>query len=143
MPFLYVYVCDLLEKLGELVSRDVPVLIGLKEKTNSIAIKWLAQHRNRLNELSVNSKAVMAMFMPELRTGWEYGLDGEALERLIARALNLPRNLHEELRMWRNGPAHGDLGACLEHVMDKMTRVSLHDNSRDDDIASQPRVPSY
>jgi hypothetical protein len=124
MPFLYVYVCDVLEKLGELVYRDCPTLVGLKEKRNMIAIKWFGQHRSRLNEFSVDSQAVIRMLYPEQRTDRNYGLDAERLEQLIARVLNLPRNLHHELQMWRNGPAHGDLGACVERVMDKMTWVS-------------------
>ena len=124
MPFLYVYVCDVLEKLGELVYRDCPLLVGFKEKTNTIAVKWLSQHRCRLNEFSVDSQAVIGMLYPEQRTDRGYGLDAERLEQLIARVLNLPRNLHSELQVWRNGLAHGDLGACVERVMDKMTWVS-------------------
>ena len=124
MPFLYVYVCDLLEKLSQLVDRDCPLLVGLEKETNRRIVDWLRQHRGSLNESSVDDQAVMLMFTPEKRTDRDYGLDSVRLEQLIARVLNLPRVLHLELQMWRNGPAHGDLAACVERVMAKMTWVS-------------------
>lgn len=123
MPFLYVYVCDLLEQLAGLVYRDCPLLVGLKEKTNQFAIDWFRQHKGSLNEGGVDDQAVLASFMPEKRTDRDYGLDAERLEQLIARVLNLPRDLHCDLRLWRNGLAYGDLAACVERVMDKMSWV--------------------
>lgn len=125
MPFPYIYVCDLLEKLAGLVYRDRPLLDELKEKTNQFAVDWFRQHRASLNASSVDDQAVLASFMPEKRTDREYGLDAAGLEQLIARVLNLPRDLHGELRLWRDGLAYGDLAACVERVMDKMTWVSI------------------
>lgn len=123
MPFPYVYICDLLEELGHLVYRDRPMLVGLEKETNNRAVNWLTQHRRSLNEFSVDSAAVMMMFTPENWTDRDYGLDEGRLEQLIARVLNLPRDLHIELRMWRDGPAHEDLAVCVQRVMDKMTWV--------------------
>jgi hypothetical protein len=124
MPFLYVYVCDLLEKLGELFYRGCPVHIGLDETINDIAVRWFRNHKNSLNQFSVDATAVMMMIFTPARTDRDYGLDAERLEQLISRVLNLPRDLCDELQMWRNHSTNGDLAACLEGVMNKMTRVS-------------------
>jgi len=128
MPFLYVYVCDLLEHLGELYSHDCPTIIGLEKKTNDRTVKWLHRHRCRLNEFSVDARAVMMFFTPEKQTDRDYGLDVDRLEQLIARVLSLPRDLRTELHLWRKGASYGDLGACVKRVVDKMTwvRVLLH-----------------
>ena len=125
MPFLYVYVCDLLENLSELYSHDCPTLIGLEKKTNDRVVKWFQRHKNRLNEFSVDSRTVMMFFMPQKQTDRIYGLDVERLEQLIARVLGLSRELCADLQQWRQGPAHGDLGACVKRVMDKMTGVRI------------------
>lgn len=125
MPFLYVYVCDLLEDLGCLVYRDCPMLVGLEKETNNRTVNWFKRHKNRLNEFSVDARAVMMFFHPEKHIDRDYGLDAERLEQLIARVLNLPRNLHTELQMWRNGPVYGDLAACVQRVMEKMAGVRI------------------
>jgi hypothetical protein len=122
MPFPYIHVCALLEQLDGIANR--PVLLATKEKTNDAAIRWLSLHRHRLNEQSVDSPAVMAMFHSVQRTDRDYGLDVERLERLIARALSLSRTLHDNLRLWREGTVHGDLGACVERVIKEMPQVS-------------------
>ncbi|KAG0646470.1 hypothetical protein D0Z07_7513 [Hyphodiscus hymeniophilus] len=124
MPFLYVYICDLLEQLGELHSPDCPTLIGLDKKTNDRTVKWFQRHQHRLNEFSVDASAVIRFFTPQKQTDRDYGLDGERLEQLIARVLGLPRHLHAELQLWRQGAVYGDLGACVKRVMDKLTWVA-------------------
>jgi DNA ligase-4 len=97
--------------------------VGLEKKTNDRTVQWFQRHRNHLNEFSVDARAVVMFFTPAKQTDRDYGLDAERLEQLIARVLGLSRNLHTELQMWRSGPAHGDLGACVKRVMEKMTSV--------------------
>jgi hypothetical protein len=138
MPFLFVYVCDLLEQLGSIFYRDCPLLTGLEKETNRRTVNWLKQHRHRLNEFSVDSAAVMMFFTPEKYTDRDYGLDAERLGRLIARLLNLSRDLYADLQLWRERPGHGDLGACVQRVMDKSTSVSGY--TRDYDVHLLLRV---
>ena len=123
MPFLFVYVCDLLEKLEELFSHACPVPIGLDERINDITVRWFRSHKNNLNRFSVDALAVAMMICTPARTDRDYGLDAERLEQLISRVLNLPRDLRDEIQMWHNGPAQSDLGACLATIMKKMSPV--------------------
>jgi hypothetical protein len=124
MPFPFVYICDLLEKLAELVHRDVPMLTkALEKETNKRTLDWLLQHRKSLNDFSTDDQAVLSTFRPEQRMDRDYGLDAGRLEQLIARVLNLPRNLYVELQMWRREPRQGDLAFNVEQVMEKLTLV--------------------
>jgi DNA ligase-4 len=141
MPFLYVYVCDLLEDLGHLVYRPCPMLVGLEKETNKRTVNWLQRHKNKLNEFSVDAQAVLMFFTPHKQTDREYGLDAERLEQLIARVLNLSSDQRAELQLWRKGPVHGDLAACVQQVMEKMTGVRIQSLPRDHHFRLRPLRP--
>jgi len=132
MPFPFVYVCDLLDVLEILVLRDPPLRrTDLDKAIAKETDQWLRMHCNSLNANATDDNAVILTFKPELRTDRVYDLDAVSLEQVIARVLNLPRVHLAELQRWRASPMSGDLGTCIQRVIDSMisvrcfTRVSV------------------
>lgn len=124
MPFPFVYVCDLLEDLEHLSRRDTPLLPkDLDYRTTEITLRWLKHHRNLLDATSTDDDAVILTFQPEKRVDRVYGLDTLALEQVIARVLNLPKQHYQDLKQWRHEPPSGDLASCVERVMENMATV--------------------
>jgi hypothetical protein len=127
MPFPFVYVCDLLEDLAHLSNRIVPLLpTDLAYRTTEITLRWLKRHRNLLDASSTDDDCVILTLQPEKRTDRAYGLDALALEQVVARVLNLPKQHYQDLQSWRHEPAQGDLASCVERVVDNMAVVSKH-----------------
>ena len=135
--FPFVYVCNLLDRLDDLVYRQSIILpTFLKKKKNTVVVHWFGSHCLALDNLS-REKAdnVLAMLQPaESRKGYVYGFDAGSLEQVIARALNLEREHLPELQQWRketqsSGPkGRCDLGYCVEQLM-KRHQV-LHTSTR-------------
>ena len=124
MPFPFVYVCDLLEDLAHLIHRDLPLLPkDVHHQTTETTLRWLKLHRSRLDAAATDDDAVILTLQPEKRTDRVYGLDAFALEQVVARVLNLPKQHHLDLQTWRHDPAKGDLAACVERVMENMAAV--------------------
>lgn len=125
MPFRFVYLCDLLDKLERPLLRDAPLLPHhLQEYTQKEVISWFRRHRDRLNEFSTNGNAVIMMLQPERWSDRDFGWNVGILEHLIARSLGLSKARHAHLQEWKSEPHKGDLGACVERVMDDMEQVS-------------------
>ncbi len=125
MPFPFVYVCDLLQELERLFTRDVPLLPGhhreeLREKTS----RWFRRHYRRLDEQGTDFRAVLSMFQPQNMTDRVYGVDASRLESIIARALNLTQAQYFSLQKWRSEPINGDLAVRVCQVMENMQGVS-------------------
>jgi hypothetical protein len=128
MPFPFVYVCDLLEDLANLYNRVIPLLPkDLDHRTTEITLRWLKHHRNLLDAAATDDDCVILTLQPEKRADRVYGLDAFALEQIVARVLNLPKQHYQDLQRWRHGPAEGDLASCVEQVMENMAAVSYHD----------------
>src|SRR5258708_2201593 len=110
MSFLFVYVCELLEKLEEPHLDDVPLLPAqLREYTNQQVIKWLKLHKNKLGDFGINSVALVSMLRPESLVDREYDLDTRSLELVIARVLRLSRQDYAKLQRWQRQPHLCDL----------------------------------
>jgi hypothetical protein len=125
MPFPFVYVCDLLEDLANLYNRVIPLLPkDLDHRTTEITLRWLKHHRNLLDAAATDDDCVILTLQPEKRADRVYGLDAFALEQIVARVLNLPKQHYQDLQRWRHGPAEGDLASCVERVMENMAAVS-------------------
>jgi hypothetical protein len=130
MPFSFIYVCDLLDKLADFVERDVPLLPKTVEnRINERCVDWFAQHCNSLNASSTDEQAVLMFLNPEKWTDRDYGLDSSRLGQLIARALHLPRKLVADLQRWQSEPARGDIAVCLERVMQSKHMASVSSTS--------------
>jgi hypothetical protein len=125
MPFPFVYVCDLLEKLERPFLRQVPLLPrDLRQYTLDLIMDFFKTFRDRLNLENTDDQAVLSMLQPENETDRVYGLDAESLELVLARVLNLSRHQYVELRIWKENPEYGDLSVCLHRVMGNMKNVS-------------------
>jgi hypothetical protein len=125
MPFLFVYVCDLLDKLERPRLRDVPLLPAhLDSYTKKTAIEWFQHHKNNLNAFGTNTGAVISMLRPENTADREYGIDAETLELLIARTLKLSRQAYAKLQRWQRQPQLCDLGLCVSEVIGTVKGVS-------------------
>jgi hypothetical protein len=126
MPFPFVYVCDLLEDLGRLYDRVVPLLPkDLDHRTTEITLRWLKRHRDLLDTAATDDDCVILTLQPEKRTDRVYGLDAFSLEQIVARVLNLPKQHCKDLQAWRNEPVQGDLASCVERVMQNMATVGF------------------
>ena len=65
MPFPFVYVCDLLEQLAQLITHHPPLLPKvLDNSTAEAALKWLREYRHLLDAATTDDDAVMRMFQP-------------------------------------------------------------------------------
>jgi hypothetical protein len=130
MPFLFVYLCDLLNDLERPYLRATPLLPrDLEKYTKDKVIYWLGRHRDALNAFSTDSRAVMSMLQPETQTDRVYGLDPESLELVIARVLGLSRRHYQDLQRWQTEPLRGDLAACVNGVMENAKIVSCCDST--------------
>lgn len=124
MPFLFAYVCDLLEKLEEPFLREVGYLPGrLHEYIRSHTSKWFMMHRKKLDAHSTDTNAVLSIFWPQRQTDRIYGLDQAHLEMAIARALQLSKLQFVELQSWRTDPLKRDLAFFVQRVMQNAKTV--------------------
>ncbi|KAH9219351.1 hypothetical protein DL95DRAFT_443454 [Leptodontidium sp. 2 PMI_412] len=121
MPFPFVYVCDLLDKIEGICVREVPLLQRDRvSQTKDSLISWFITHRWRINAQDTNSKSVLMILKPERQTDREYGVE-EYLEQILARIFKMPTPMYEKLKQ-RRDEAHnnGDLGLRLCQIMREM-----------------------
>lgn len=125
MPFPFVYVCDLLDKLEGICVREVLLLRKDRvAQTKSSILSWFTTHRWRINAQDTHSMALLMMLKPERHTDREYGLE-EYFEQILARIFKMPTPMYEKLRQWRDeAHNHGDFGSRLCQVMQDMRVVS-------------------
>ncbi|KAH7323938.1 hypothetical protein BKA65DRAFT_567912 [Rhexocercosporidium sp. MPI-PUGE-AT-0058] len=121
MPFPFVYVCDLLDKLESICVREVPLLRKDRvAQTKETLVYWFVTHRWRINAQDTHSKAVLMILKPERQTDREYGVE-KYLEQILARIFKMPTPMYEKLRRWRDDAHnHGDLGSRLCQIMQEM-----------------------
>lgn len=132
MPFLFVYVCDLLDELERPHLQDVPLLPPvLKARTMELVMRWLKRHKKDLGDFNTCSHAAISMLRPDFRTDHDYDLDAESLELVIARVLRLSREDYVKLHRWQTHPHLCDLGSCVETVRGGLSGVSGHHRSQE------------
>ncbi len=125
MSFLFIYICDLLEKLEEPHLFDVPLLPAQHDEyANQQTVKWLKLHNSTLSSFGINSGALVSMLRPEKVVDRDYGLDTESLELVIARVLQVSRTEFTELQRWRTNSQTGDLGKCASRLIETGRHVS-------------------
>jgi hypothetical protein len=126
MPFLFVYLCDLLDELERPHLQICPPLPRILENHRKKTIlDWFYLQGRNLNLVSTDDATVMSMLRPEKMTDRIYGLDAGRLELLIARTLSLSKEQYSNLQKWQDGPHEGDLGKCVDKVMEGMKGVSI------------------
>ncbi|KAK4239681.1 hypothetical protein C8A03DRAFT_32283 [Achaetomium macrosporum] len=111
MPFLFSYVCDLLQ----LVEDNHNARSGLRSNA-AIIQDWFSGHQGLLHR-DHNSGALLSALLPEKRTDRVYCLGAKRLQAIIGRALGLGRSRIAELRRWQNPGACVDLAECVESIL--------------------------
>ncbi|PVH77960.1 hypothetical protein DL98DRAFT_590857 [Cadophora sp. DSE1049] len=121
MPFPFVYMCDLLDKLEDIHVREVAYLPKDRiSRTKDALMSWFQTHRWRINAQDTDGNAVLMMLKPERQIDREYGLE-EYMEQILARIFKIPSAMYERLKNWReDGHNHGDLGLRLCKVLQEM-----------------------
>ena len=125
MPFPFVYMCDLLDKLEGIHVREVAYLPkDRKSRTKDALMSWFQTHRWRINAQDTDGNAVLMMLKPERQTDREYGLE-DYMEQILARIFKMPTTIYERLKSWREDVhIHGDLASRLCKVLQEMNIVS-------------------
>src|SRR6266487_5307817 len=101
MPFLFVYLCDLLDELERpYLQICLPLPRILESHRKKTILEWIYRHRRSLDLHDTDDAAVMSMLRPEKMTDRIYGLDAERLELLIARTLCLSTEEYVKLQKW-------------------------------------------
>ncbi|KAK4103998.1 hypothetical protein N658DRAFT_504807 [Parathielavia hyrcaniae] len=112
MPFLFSYVCDMLQRLED--SRCART--GLKTDPSIIRDWFRAQH-GLLYRDDYNSAALLSALLPEKRTDRVYFIREKKLQIIIGRALGLGRSRIAELGRWTSPEARADLADCVESIL--------------------------
>ena len=124
MPFPFLYVCDLLERLQEIWARDPPLLPKEAQlKSKEVIERWFMNHRRRIDN-ETDGLVLLSTLLPEKRTDRVYMLQANKLEKIIGRGLALPNSRRIDLERWRQ-PGAGDLGDCVERVQKQGVRDVL------------------
>ncbi|PNS16516.1 DNA ligase 4 [Sphaceloma murrayae] len=108
----------LLTTLEDVVRRDPPLLPADSNARLTKEIQsWFRAHRRAIDGLDVaGAAALLSSFLPERRTDRVYGLQQTSLCRLLCRGLGLSSIRSKDLNAYKQ-PGHGDLGICLERVL--------------------------
>jgi hypothetical protein len=114
MPFLFSYVCDLLQRLDDnRLARS-----GLRSNA-AIIQEWFRGHQGLLHRDDYNSAPLLSALLPEKRTDRVYFIREKKLQIIIGRALGLGRSRIAELGRWNNPEARADLADCVESILNQ------------------------
>jgi DNA ligase-4 len=112
MPFLFSYVCDLLQRLEDnRVARS-----GLKSNATIIQ-EWFRGHQTQLCRDDHSSAPLLSALLPEKRTDRVYLIREKKLQIVIGRALGLGRSRIAQLGRWATPEARADLAECVESIL--------------------------
>ncbi|KAL2191160.1 hypothetical protein L209DRAFT_39157 [Thermothelomyces heterothallicus CBS 203.75] len=112
MPFLFSYVCDLLQRLDDnRLARS-----GVKSNT-AIIEEWFRGHHGLLYRDDHCSAPLLSALLPEKRIDRVYFIREKKLQAIIGRALGLGRSRIAELSRWTTPEASADLADCVESIL--------------------------
>jgi DNA ligase-4 len=117
MPFLFSYVCDLLQRLDD--NRNARS--GLRSNATIIQA-WIREHHGLLYRDDHSSAPLLSALLPEKRTDRVYFIREKKLQIVIGRALGLGRSRIAELARWNNPEARHDLADCVESILTQTVR---------------------
>lgn len=128
MPFRFAHICDLLERLDQVYSRYPPYLPkDATQKSRDAVLYWFKKHGEKIR-YDANGIVLLSTLFPE-RTQRVHELDSKSLEKIISRALSLPSSRVADLTRWREpGAGVGDLGACVERVVNQDVKEVSYQN---------------
>ncbi|PSK36741.1 DNA ligase 4 [Elsinoe australis] len=119
MAFKFSVFCHLLSSIEDLVRRDPPLLPADRNERVSKEIRaWFRAHRRAIDSLDVTgTAALLSSLLPERRTDRVYGIQQTSFSSTLCRALGLSSSKSRDLNAFKQ-PGHGDLGDCLERVLE-------------------------
>ena len=122
MPFLFSYVCDLLQALDD----NQRTKTGQKP-TADIVEEWFTKHRSLINRDDHDDTALLSTLFPEKRTDrvFRYGL--KRLEGIIGRGLGLGMTRKEELGRHADAKWSMDLAESVERILRDTVRDAILD----------------
>ncbi|KAK4177582.1 hypothetical protein QBC36DRAFT_300093 [Triangularia setosa] len=114
MPFLFSYVCDLLQKLEDNQSKRSAV------KTPAAIIQdWFQCHKGLLHRDDFDTAALLSTLLPDKRTDRVYNIREKKLQILIGRGLILGRSRIAQLGRWTRPEAGVGLAECVEGILNE------------------------
>ena len=117
MPLLLTRLCDLLSALEDLSTRDPPYLPArYNQRLNEVITSWFKSHNVSINSPDIDVVALLSALFPGKRTDRVYNIQPPRLTKLLRRCLRLGRSRWPQLDQWKE-PGKGDLGACVERVL--------------------------
>jgi DNA ligase-4 len=125
MPFLFSYVCDLLQRLED----NRLARTGLKSNATIIQ-EWFRAHHGLLHRDDHNNAALLSALLPEKRTDRAYFVREKKLQIIVGRALGLGRSRIAELGRWSIPEARADLAGCVESILKQTVRYGLEFRDR-------------
>ncbi|OBT68788.1 hypothetical protein VE03_02147 [Pseudogymnoascus sp. 23342-1-I1] len=125
MPFRFAHICDLLDRLDQVYSRYPPYLPkDATQKSRDAVLYWFKKHGQKIRH-DANGLALLSTLFPE-RAHRAHELDTKSLEKIVSRALSLPSSQVTDLTRWREpGAGAGDLGACVERVVNQAVGMEI------------------
>lgn len=126
MPIYFEDVCDLLESLETLETRQPPLLFADKsDRLQCTTEAWFRKRRPAIDRLDKgHATALLSTLLPERRTDRVYGLQTTSLARLLCRGLNLGDADIKTLQAYKQ-PGRGDLGHCLGRTIEQIGPPAL------------------
>ncbi|KAL2143251.1 hypothetical protein VTI28DRAFT_10623 [Corynascus sepedonium] len=112
MPFLFSYVCDLLQRLED----NRLARCGVKSSATIIE-DWFRGHHGLIYRDDHSSAPLLSALLPEKRIDRVYFIREKKLQAIIGRALGLGRSRIAELARWANPEARVDLADCVEGIL--------------------------
>ncbi|KAL8960922.1 MAG: hypothetical protein Q9183_005384, partial [Haloplaca sp. 2 TL-2023] len=117
MPLRFKAVADLLQALENNAENTKRTLPGwLHQRNRDDIVSWVKAHKVTVDPLDADAVAVLSALFPDQRTDRVYGLGAPSLTKILGRCFCLGVQRRKQLDQWIDS-GHGDLGACVERVL--------------------------
>ena len=103
MPFKFVYICDLLEKLESLELQDRDIALRKTDKETQyrrIVEDWFRSHRSLIDSPETDRAVLLSSLFPERRTDRVYWLQPPSLLKVLCRCLGFGSERLQRLKAW-------------------------------------------
>ncbi|KAI1262520.1 hypothetical protein F5Y18DRAFT_430066 [Xylariaceae sp. FL1019] len=113
MPFLFTFICDLLQDLEREVQRPA------KRRTDpeTIIEAWFCKHKSSLNVAGNDDSAILSTLLPERRSDRVYYMQSPRLQSIFGRIQGLQQSRLRELRRYLEPGSGLDLAECIEDIL--------------------------
>ncbi|KAH8753309.1 hypothetical protein F5883DRAFT_575131, partial [Diaporthe sp. PMI_573] len=118
MPFLFTWVCELLQSL----ENDIKRRRGKRGEQATVE-DWFARYRQELDDDDTDKCALLSTLLPERRTDRVFGIKEKTLQPKIARACRLGHSRVKELSRWTVPGSGIDLANCAEAILQQTPTV--------------------